>query len=83
MVIAEARHFQRVGHATTGFLGQRLDNRITIIVSDQHGVLLLEFLCNVGTVTRLLCRAQRPGLFGIKMRLHQETFGDLCHVHGT
>ncbi|KPY73818.1 Uncharacterized protein ALO45_05526 [Pseudomonas syringae pv. syringae] len=83
MVIAEARHFQRVGHATTGFLGQRLDNRITIIVSDQHGVLLLEFLCNVGTVMRLLCRAQRPGLFGIEMRLHQETFGDLCHVHGT
>ncbi|RMP50647.1 hypothetical protein ALQ21_200105 [Pseudomonas savastanoi pv. glycinea] len=83
VVIAEAGHFQRVGHATAGFLGQGLNDRVAIIVSDQHGILLLEFGSNVGSVTRLLCRAQRFGLLRIEMSLHQETFGDLCHVRGT
>ncbi len=42
VLAAEAGHFQRVGHAAAGFLGQSLDDRIGVVVGDQHGVVRLE-----------------------------------------
>ncbi len=83
MIIAETRHFQRVGHTAAGFFGERLNHRVAIVMSDHDRVLLLELGSNLGTVVRLLFGAQRLGLLGIKVRLHQKAFGNLCHVRDT
>ena len=42
VVAAEARHFQRVGHAAAGFLGQVLQVGVDVVVGDQHRVAFLQ-----------------------------------------
>ncbi|MCY1404036.1 hypothetical protein D9M71_192360 [compost metagenome] len=79
MLIAETGHFQGVGNAAAGFLGQSLDHRIAVVVGDQHGIARLQFGGNGGTVMRLLLGRQLFGLLGGKMGLDQKAFGKLCH----
>ena len=38
VVAAEARHFQGIGHAAAGLLGQGLDLGVGVIVGHHHGV---------------------------------------------
>ncbi|MNG97804.1 hypothetical protein D3C79_569270 [compost metagenome] len=83
VLVAEAGHFQRVGHAAAGFLGQRLDHRVTVVMGNQHRVLRLEFGGDGGTVIGLLLGGQRRGLLGIEVGLDQKAFGNLGHDRWT
>ncbi|MCY1440648.1 hypothetical protein D9M71_569320 [compost metagenome] len=83
MVLAEASHFQRVGHATAGLFGQRLDDRVAIVMGDQNGVLGLELGSDGRTVVGLLLGCQRIGLFGVEVSLNQQAFGNLGHDRWT
>ena len=80
MLIAETRHFQRVRYATTGFLGQRLDHRIGVVMRHEHCILLLQLSGNLATQLRLLLGRQGRGLLGGQMSLHKDAFGYLRHV---
>ncbi len=42
MVAAKARHFQRIGNAAAGFLGQVLQVGVDVVVRHQHRLLFLE-----------------------------------------
>ncbi|EJT85682.1 hypothetical protein PPS11_05472 [Pseudomonas putida S11] len=83
VVLAEAGHFQRVGHAAAGFFGQRLDDRVAVIVGDQHGVLGLELGSDGRTVFGLLLGCQRVWLLGVEVGLNQQAFGNLGHDRWT
>ncbi|MNJ73978.1 hypothetical protein D3C77_708520 [compost metagenome] len=82
MLVAEARHFQRVGNTAAGFLGQRLDNRVGVVVRNQDRILLFQLGCDLAAQLRLLLGRQRLGLLGGEMSLHKDAFGYLRHVAG-
>jgi hypothetical protein len=48
VVAAEARHFQRIGHAAAGFLGQVLQVGVHVVVGHQHRFALLQQACGCG-----------------------------------
>ncbi|MCY1408470.1 hypothetical protein D9M71_237910 [compost metagenome] len=81
MLVAETGHLQRVGHAAAGFLGERLDHRIAVVVSHQHRILRLQLGGDGGAIIGLFLRAQLLGLLGGKMRLDQKAFRYLRHVY--
>jgi hypothetical protein len=83
VVLAEAGHFQRVGHAAAGFLGQGLDHRVAIVMGDQHGILGLQLGSDGRTVFGLLRGCQRVGLLGVEVGLNQQAFGNLGHDRWT
>ncbi|MNT64810.1 hypothetical protein D3C72_2027420 [compost metagenome] len=79
MLVAETGHFQGIGDAAAGCLGQRLDHRIAVIVRDQHGIPGLQLGGDGVTIVSLLLGRQLLGLLGGKMGLDQKAFGKLCH----
>lgn len=83
MVLAEAGHFQRVGHAAAGFFSQRLDDRVAVVMGNQHGILGFELGSDGRTVFGLLLGCQRVGLLGVEVGLNQKAFGNLGHDRWT
>jgi len=61
MVAAEAGHFQRVGNAAAGFLGQVLQVGVDVVVRDQHGVAFLQQALDAGDQFDALLRGRRLG----------------------
>jgi len=64
MVAAEARHFQRVGDAAAGFLGQVLQLGVDIVVGDQHRLFLFQQAPDAVFQFRLFLRRWRGGDLG-------------------
>src|SRR5476651_161908 len=79
MAVAEACHLQRVSHATTSLLGQRLDYRVAVVMGNDNRILSLELGGDGGAVMRLLIDTQWL-VPGIEMSLDQKAFGNLCHI---
>ncbi|MDT4847097.1 hypothetical protein FQZ97_811450 [compost metagenome] len=77
MLVAETGHFQGVGNAAAGFLGERLDHRVAVVMRHQHGVPGLEFGGYGGTIMCLLLGRQLLGLLGGKVGLDQKAFGEV------
>ena len=82
MIAAKAGHFEGVADETTGFLRQRLDLGIRVVVGDQHRLALLEQCLDVCDQGHLLLGAQGKGL-GRKRIVHLDYRRDIvqCIAH--